>query len=60
MEEGGSKEVWGRVGVGGGGGGDGLLSWVGVLMDVVYGEVSAWDGRILAKTLILLLGWGVE
>ena len=57
MEEGGSEEVWGRVGVGGG---DGLLSWVRVFMDVVYGEVSAWDRRILAKTLTLLLGWGVE
>ena len=60
MEEGGSEEVWGRVGVGGWGGGDGLLSWVRVFMDVVYGEVSAWDRRILAKTLTLLLGWGVE
>ena len=54
MEEGGSEEAWGRVG------GDGLLSWVGVFMGVVYGEVFAWAGRILAKTLTLLLGWGVE
>ena len=53
LEEGCSEEVWGRVG-------DGLLSWVGVFIDVVYGEVSAWDRRILAKTLTLLLGWGVE
>ena len=36
------------------------LSWVGVFMGVVYGEVFAWAGRILAKTLTLLLGWGVE
>ena len=53
LEEGGSEEVWGRVG-------DGLLSWVGLFMGVVYREVFAWAGRILAKTLTLLLGWGVE
>ena len=57
MEEGGSFEVWGRVVVGGG---DGHLNWEGVFMSVVYGEVSVWVGRILAKILNLLLGWGIE
>ena len=40
--------------------GDELLNWVGMFTDVVYGEVSVWVGRILAKILILLLGWGIE
>ena len=40
--------------------GNGLISWVGVLMGVDYGEVSVWVGRISAKILSLLLGWGVE
>ena len=40
--------------------GDGLISWVGVLMGVDYGEVFVWVRRILAKILSLLLGWGVE
>ena len=40
--------------------GDGLLNWVGMFTDVVYGEVSIRVERILAKILILLLGWGIE
>ena len=40
--------------------GDELLNWVGMFTDVVYGEVSVWVGMILAKILILLLGWGIE
>ena len=40
--------------------GVGPLSWVGELMGVVYGEVFAWDGRILAKIVSLLSGWGIE
>ena len=41
-------------------GGDGPKSWVGEFMRVVYGEVFVWDGRILAKIVSLLLGWGIE
>ena len=41
-------------------GGDGPQSWVGEFMDVVYGEVFAWVGRISAKIVSLLLGWGIE
>ena len=41
-------------------GGVGPLSWVGEFMGVVCGEVSAWDGRILAKIVSLLLGWEIE
>jgi len=29
-------------------------------MGVVCGEVFIWDGRILAKIVSLLLGWGIE
>ena len=29
-------------------------------MGVVCGEVFAWDERILAKIVNLLLGWGIE
>ena len=29
-------------------------------MGVVCEEVFAWDGRILAKIVNLLLGWGIE
>ena len=32
-----------------GGGGVGPQNWVGEFMDVVCGEVFAWDERILAK-----------
>ena len=41
-------------------GGVGPLSWVGEFIGVVCGEVFAWDGRILAKTVSLLLGWEIE
>ena len=41
-------------------GGDGLLSWVGEFMGMVYGKVFVWVGRILAKILSLLLGWEIE
>ena len=40
--------------------GDGPQSWVGEFMGVVCGEVLAWDGRILAKIVSLLLGWEIE
>ena len=40
--------------------GDGPQSWVREFMGVVYGEVFAWDGRILTKIISLLLGWGIE
>ena len=43
-----------------GGGGVGPLSWVGEFMGVFCGEVFALDGRILAKIISLLLGWGIE
>ena len=29
-------------------------------MGVVSGEAFAWDGRISAKIVNLLLGWGIE
>ena len=29
-------------------------------MGVVCGELFVWAGRILAKILNLLLGWGIE
>ena len=35
---------------------DGPQSWRGEFMGVVYGEVFAWDGRISAKIISLLLG----
>ena len=40
--------------------GVGPQNWVGEFMGVVCGEVFAWDGRILAKIVSLLLGWGIE
>ena len=40
--------------------GDGPQSWGGEFMGVVCGEVFVWDGRILAKIVSLLLGWGIE
>ena len=36
--------------------GDGPQSWEGEFMGVVCGEVFAWDGRISAKIVSLLLG----
>ena len=56
MEEGASFKIRGRIG----GGGVGPLSWVGEFMGVFCGEVFALDGRILAKIVSLLLGWGIE
>ena len=50
MEEGGSFKIWGRLG------GDGPQSWGREFMGVVCGEVFAWDGRISAKIVSLLLG----
>ena len=44
----------------GGGGGDGPQSEVGELMGVVCGEIFGWVGRILAKIVSLLSGWGIE
>jgi len=41
-------------------GGAGPQNWVGEFMGVVCGEAFAWDGRNLAKIVILLLGWGIE
>ena len=41
-------------------GGVGPLSRVGEFMGVVYGEVFAWDERILVKIVSLLLGWEIE
>ena len=53
VEEGGSFKVWGRVG--------GWISKLGrEFMGVVCGEAFVWAGRILAKMLSLLLGWGIE
>ena len=40
--------------------GDGPQSWVGEFMGVVCGKVFTWDGRISAKIVNLLLGWGIE
>ena len=54
MEEGGSFKVWGRVG------GDGLLSWVGEFMGVVYVEGIRTGWEVLAKILNFLLGWGIK
>ena len=39
--------------------GDGRLSWVGALMVVVFGGVLEWNGKLLAPTLSLRLGWGI-
>ena len=41
-------------------GGVGPQYWVGEFIGVVCGEVFVWDGRILAKIVSLLLGWGIE
>ena len=41
-------------------GGDGPQSWGGEFMSVVCGEVFAWDGRISAKIVSLLLVKGIE
>ena len=43
-----------------GGGGDGPQSEVGEHMGVVCGEIFVWVGRILAKIVSLLSGWGIE
>ena len=40
--------------------GVGPLSWVGEFVGVVCGKVFAWDERILAKIVSLLLGWEIE
>ena len=37
-------------------GGNELLSWVGVYMVAVFGEVFEWVGRLSAKILSLRLG----
>ena len=52
--EGGSFEIWRRMG------GDGPLSWEGMLMGVVCGEVFRWDGKCFAKMSTLRLGWGLK
>ena len=41
-------------------GGVGLQNWVVEFIGVVCGEVFTWDGRISAKIVSLLLGWGIE
>ena len=41
-------------------GGAGPQNCEGEFMGVVCGEVFAWDKRILAKIVSLLLGWGIE
>ena len=61
MEEGGSLEIWGRMlGLLWGGGGVGPLSWEGVFMGVVCGEVFGWVGKCFANMPNLRLGWGIE
>ena len=40
--------------------GVGPLSWEGVFMGVVYGEVFGWDGKCFAKMSTLRWGWGIE
>ena len=40
-------------------GGDGLLSWVGIYMVVIFGAVLEWVRKHLVNTLGLRLGWGV-
>ena len=42
------------------GGGGGPLSWEGVLMVVVCGEVSRRDGKFSTKMSSIRLGWGIE
>ena len=56
MEEGGSFEIWGRIW----GGGVGPLSWEGVVMGVVCGEVSGWVGKFLTNMSSIRLGWGID
>ena len=42
-------------------GGGGWWGWTSKLgRGVVCGEVFAWAGRILARIVSLLLGWGIE
>ena len=53
MEEGGSFEIWGRMG-------GGPLSWERVLMVVVCGEVSGKAGIFSTKMSSIKLGWGIE
>ena len=40
--------------------GDGSLSWEGVLMGVVCGEVFGWNEKCFTKMSTLRLGWGIE
>ena len=40
--------------------GVGPLSWEGVFMGVVCGEVFGWDGKCFAKMSTLRLGWGIK
>ena len=54
MEEGGSWEIWGRMG------GGGPLNWERVLMVVVCGEVSGRVRKFSTKMSSLRLGWGIE
>ena len=56
MEEGGSFEIWGRLG----GWGGGPLSWEGVAMVVVCGEVFGWAGSFLTKMSSIRLEWGIK
>ena len=37
----------------------GPLSWEGVFMGVVCGEVSRWVGKFLTKMSSIRLGWGI-
>ena len=53
MEEGGSFEILGRMD-------GGPLSWEGVFMGVVCGEVSGWVGKFLTNMSSIRLGWGIE
>ena len=43
-----------------GGWGGRPLSWEGVAMVVVYGEVSRWAGEFLTKRSSIRLEWGIE
>ena len=38
----------------------GPLSWEGVVMGVVCGEVSGWVGKFLTNMSSIKLGWGIE
>ena len=57
LVESGSFEIRGRIFWGGGGG---PLSWEGVIMVVVCGEVSGWVGEFLTKRSSIRLEWGIE